>query len=79
MISTSATKLEPVRPEDGSLGDLDPRRRARRLAAAGVRIERGRALEHLVHLPDGRIERRRTFRSAERTAHTFLDRQDHQG
>lgn len=74
MISTSATKIEPPRPEDGSLRDLNPRRRAARLQAGGVRMERARPLVHLVHLPDGSIQQRRTLRSAERVAHAYLDR-----
>ena len=53
MISTATTKLEHPRPEDGTMRDLDPARRAARLHAGGVRIERVQPLRHLVHLPDG--------------------------
>ena len=73
MISTATTKLEHPRPRDGSLRDLDPRRRAARLRAGNVRIERVRPLHHLVHLPDGARQRRRTFGAAERLAHSYLD------
>jgi hypothetical protein len=74
MISTATTKLEHPRPDDGSLRDPDPRRRAARLRAGHVRIERVRPLHHVVHLPDGESRRRRTFGAAERLAHTHLDR-----
>lgn len=73
MISTATTKLEHPRPEDGTLRDLDPRRRAARLRAGEVRIERVRPLHHLVHLPDGSCHQRRTRTGAERLGHTFLD------
>jgi hypothetical protein len=73
MITTSATKLEHPRPEDGSLRDLNPTRRAARLRAGGIRIERVRSLNHVVHLPDGSSQRCRTFGSAERIAHAHLD------
>ena len=74
MISTATTKLEHPRPQDGGLRDLDPRRRAARLRAGSVRIERVRPLHHVVHLPDGSRHRRRTFGAAERLGHTYLDR-----
>jgi hypothetical protein len=73
MISTATTKLEHPRPEDGTLRDLDPNRRAARLHAGEVRIERVRPMHHLVHLPDGSSRRRRTRTGAERLGHTFLD------
>ena len=74
MISTATTKLEHPRPGDGSLRDLDPRRRAARLRSGEVRIERVAPLHHVVHLPDGSSHRRRTFGAAERLGHTYLDR-----
>ena len=73
MISTATTKLEPPRPEDGTVRDLDPARRAARLHAGDVRIERVRPLRHVVHLPDGSSHQRRTRTGAERLAHSFLD------
>jgi hypothetical protein len=73
MISTATTKLDPIRPEDGTLLDLDPYRRAARLRDAGVRIEHTATWAYSVRLPDGRRERRRTFRAAERAAHAFVD------
>jgi hypothetical protein len=74
MITTSQTKLEHPRPEDGTLRDLDPQRRAARLRAAGVEIQRSGRWAHVVRLPDGGRERRRTFAGAERLAHTFIER-----
>jgi hypothetical protein len=73
MISTATTKLEHPRPEDGTLRDLDPNRRAARLRAGEVRIERVRPMYHVVHLPDGSSHHRRTRTGAERLGHTFLD------
>jgi hypothetical protein len=73
MISTATTKLEYPRPEDGTVRDLDPTRRAARLRAGDVRIERERPLRHVVHLPDGSTHRRRTRTGAERLGHAFLD------
>lgn len=73
MISTATTKLEHPRPEDGTARDLDPLRRAARLRAGDVRIERVRTLHHVVHLPDGSSHQRRTRAAAERLGHTFLD------
>jgi hypothetical protein len=74
MISTSTTKHEHPRPEDGGLRDLSPTRRATRLRNGEVHIERVRPLRHVVHLPDGSQQRRRTFGAAERVGHDYLDR-----
>jgi hypothetical protein len=74
MISTGTTKHEHPRPEDGGLRDLNPSRRAARLRDGEVHIERVRPLQHLVHLPDGSRQRRRTFGAAERVGHEYLDR-----
>ncbi len=72
MIGTSTTKLE-YRPEDGGLRDLNPLRRSARLRAAGIEIERSGRWAHTVRFPDGRRERRRSYGSAERLAHTAVD------
>lgn len=70
---TTTTRLQPARPQDGTLLDLNPYRRAARLRAGGVRIERAAPWSYTVALPDGRSERRRTYASAERIAHSYLD------
>jgi hypothetical protein len=75
MITSSPTKLEPPRPDDGSLRDLHPGRRQTRLRDGGVRIERIRPLAHRVHLPDGTARDCRTYGTAERLAHSYLDQQ----
>lgn len=71
---TTTTRLAPVRPEDGTLQDLNPYRRAARLRAGGVRIDRAAPWSYTVQMPHGGSERRRTYASAERAAHAFLDR-----
>ena len=73
MISTGTTNLEPPRPEDGTLLDPNPYRRAARLRSAGVAIEHTAVFSFLVCFPDGRIDRRRTYASAERHAHRYAD------
>jgi hypothetical protein len=73
MITTSATKLE-YKTEDGGLLDSNPWRRTARLRDGGVRIQRVSRLRHVVHLPDGRRRRCRTYGTAERIAHTYLYR-----
>lgn len=72
MISTT-TRLTPSRPEDGSLMDLNPYRRAARLRAAGVTVVRTAPWTYAVALPDGSLQRRRTFGAAQRTAHAFVE------
>ena len=74
MISTATTKLDHPRAADGGLRDPHPVRRAARLRAGDVRIERERPLRHIVHLPDGSRHHRRTFGGAERVGHGYLDR-----
>jgi hypothetical protein len=68
MISTATTHLQaPVRT-DGGLRDPDPTRRAARLAAAGVRVERRGAFDHVVRIGESEITRRWTRSAAERIA-----------
>jgi hypothetical protein len=74
MISTATTKHEHPRPEDGGVRDLNPVRRASRLRSGDVHIQRVAPLHHVVHLPDGSRQRRRTFGAAERVGHDYLDR-----
>lgn len=73
MIGTQTTKLEPLRPDDGSLLDLDPRRRRARLARGGVTVDRQRLFTHVVHFPDGSVRRYRTPGNAQMAAHAYLD------
>jgi hypothetical protein len=70
MISMAPTVLQPTGRTDGGILDLDPARRERRLAEAGVSIERRGVLRYVVR-QDGRqvgLERR-TFDGAQRFAH----------
>ena len=73
MINTSASSYQYVRPQDGSLLDRDPGRRAERLRSAGVRIEHRRPFSHVVHLPGAGARRCHTFGAAQRIAHGFID------
>lgn len=70
---TASTRITPVRPENGTLMDLNPYRRAARLRAAGISLQRTGPWSYTVELPDGRTERRRTFTGAQRVAHAFAD------
>lgn len=72
MINTT-TRLTPSRPEDGTLLDINPYRRAARLRDAGVTVVRTAPWAYAVTLPDGSLQRRRTFSAAERAAHAFVD------
>jgi hypothetical protein len=74
MISTSPTTLEYPTLAGGSARELDPRRRAARLRAHGIEIERRERRRYLVRFPDGRHEQRRTFFGAEHAAHRYIDR-----
>lgn len=70
MINTSATKMVPLR-EDGGLLDPHPARRAARLDAAGVRIERWGPFNWIVREGDHGISRTRTLGAAQRRAHAL--------
>ncbi len=69
MLTTATTHIQFPTREDGGLRDPDPGRRAARLRAAGVSVERCRPFEHVVHRDGEFLARRRTSSGAERTAH----------
>ena len=69
MITTSATTPLTYQHTDGGLRDPDPIRRARRLRAAGVGLERWGPFHHVVRDGEADLAHFRTAGRAERRAH----------